>query len=121
MCLPNPRLTPDQLLDANRLLDDIRAKIQAVAGDDRELLFALRRKVAKELIYDERSKPAARKKLKALMRKKQNGKCAACPNPLPARGAVLDRKTAIGGYVEENVELVCPSCDAGRQGERGYR
>jgi hypothetical protein len=68
--MPNRNLTPDELKEANVLLAEIRERLVALAGDDRALLFAYRRKVTKELGYDERSKPGVRSKLKAL-----NGDC----------------------------------------------
>jgi hypothetical protein len=42
-------------------------------GEDRELLFAYRRKVYKELICDERDKPMVRRRLKSLKREEQGG------------------------------------------------
>ena len=46
----------------------MRARLTALAAGDMELLFAFRRKVYKELTYDERGKPMARKRLKATLR-----------------------------------------------------
>ncbi len=45
---------------------------------DPELLFAYRRKLFKELTYDERSKPSVRRRLKAIKRAEQHGLCAVC-------------------------------------------
>ncbi|MBV6791762.1 hypothetical protein [Xanthomonas euvesicatoria] len=60
--MANPRLTPDQLDLARTLLDEVRARLVKLSSGDKELLFAYRRKVYKELMHDERSKandPAA--------------------------------------------------------------
>ena len=76
--------------------------------------FAFRRKIRKELMYDERGKPVQRRKLKDLMWKKQKGICPECGRELPLKYAVLDR-------VEENVRLICPDCDKKIQQERGYK
>ena len=64
--MPSRNLNPDELKRANELLDEIRARLLGLAGGDPLLLFAYRRKVVKELGYDERGKPGVRGKLKAL-------------------------------------------------------
>jgi UTP:GlnB (protein PII) uridylyltransferase len=64
--MPNRNLSADELKRANELLADIRARLISLAGADPLLLFAYRRKIAKELGYDERGKPGSRGKLKAL-------------------------------------------------------
>src|SRR5690348_5361990 len=117
--MPN-RLDNRELGIANEFLGRIRAELARLTGDDRELLFALRRKVAKELIYDERSKPMARRTLKNKMRKKQGGLCPLCEQALPPKDCVLDRFNAVDGYVESNVRLICRPCDTRVQEERGY-
>jgi UTP:GlnB (protein PII) uridylyltransferase len=58
--MPNRQLTKEELQMANRLLTEIRARLDALAGGDADLLFAYRRKISKELGYDERSKPMLR-------------------------------------------------------------
>jgi ribosomal protein L44E len=118
--MPNPRLTPDQLAQANQLLKFIRDQLDTLSGGNRELRFALNRKVAKELGYDERSKPGTRRKLKILKRIEQRGRCAICPDDLPARGAVLDRFKAIEGYTGANTRLICAKCDVEVQTERKF-
>ena len=55
--MTNRRLTTDELQKANAVLKDIRAQLLLLAGEESDLLFAYRRKIAKELIYDERGKP----------------------------------------------------------------
>ena len=49
--MPNRQLTAEELTLANALLADVRARLEALSGGDRELLFAYRRKVFKELTY----------------------------------------------------------------------
>lgn len=116
----NRNLTVDELLLARTLLTSIREHLESLSGGDSELLFAYRRKIYKELIYDERSKPADRKKLKALKRREQAGLCLLCREPLPATYAVLDRIRAVDGYTAANTRLLCPSCDTAVQASRGY-
>jgi hypothetical protein len=118
--MPNRKLTPQQLEKARELLSDVRGRLDALAGGDVELGFAYRRKVAKELIYDERSHPMVRRKLKLEKRKDQNGLCARCKNPLPEKYAVLDRFEAAKGYTSENTQLICEKCDREVQAERRY-
>jgi hypothetical protein len=118
--MPNRQLTPKELVDANAILAEIRVRIAACAGGDRELLFALRRKVFKELTYDERGKPMHRVKLKAAKRKAQGNLCAVCSQPLADAYTVLDRLTACDGYTAENTRVICEPCDRKVQVERGY-
>lgn len=118
--MPNRRLDQDELAQANTLLASIRQHLEALAGGDADLLFALRRKVAKELTYDERDKPMVRRTLKRRMRKLQEGLCPLCEEKLPETYCVLDRFDAQGGYVEGNVRLLCETCDRNVQRERQY-
>ncbi len=119
--MPNRNLTADELSKANELLSAIRDWLDTLAADDPALLFAYRRKIAKELTYDERGKPAHRRKLKEAKRREQQGRCATCSRPLPERGAVLDRHDALLGYTEENTRLICHECDRRIQASRGFR
>jgi hypothetical protein len=120
--LPNPRLTSDQLINmANPLLASVRESLLTLSNNDPALLFALRRKIAKELQYDERGKPMMRRKLKAQKRMEQGGLCLLCTRKLPKRGAVLDRFTAIDGYTMANTRLLCPKCDSAVQTGRDFR
>ena len=105
---------------ATELLAKVRAELDRLSSGDREALFAFRRKVYKELMYDERSKPMVRRALKIKMRKMQNGLCAICAGELPARNSVLDRFSAVDGYVENNVRLICEVCDRDVQQKRGF-
>ena len=118
--MPNRQLTKDELSNATDLLSEVRAKLVVLAGDDKDLLFAYRRKVFKELIYDERSKPMDRRALKAKVRKIQEGFCPECKQILPQTYCVLDRANAADGYVLGNVRLLCEPCDRKIQIERRY-
>jgi len=118
--MPNRNLTADEPRHANALLQSIRDRLTVLAGSDPLLLFAYRRKIVKELGYDERGKPGARAKLKALKWGQQNGKCPDCPDPLPLKYSELDRKNAADGYTVENTELVHARCHQARQAAKGY-
>ncbi len=118
--MANRNLSPDELKRADELLKDIRERLIALAAGDRLLLFAYRRKVTKELGYDERGKPGARGKLKALKWGRQGGKCAHCGDDLPLKYSELDRKNAVDGYTPENTELVHAKCHQERQAAKGY-
>jgi hypothetical protein len=118
--MANPQLTPDQLQMANGLLAGIREQLREASGGSPELLFALRRKVAKELTYDERGKPMFRAALKRKKRLEQGNICPACDGELPEKYVVLDRRSAIGGYTMENTRLLCQPCDFRLQAEKGY-
>jgi ribosomal protein L44E len=120
--VPNRQLTTHELEHlAHPLLNEIRSKLEELNGGDEELLWALRRKVAKELGYDERGKPMLRVALKKMNRREQNNVCALCKEPLPEDGSVLDRLEAMGGYTDKNTRVLCPSCDQNIQKERGYK
>jgi hypothetical protein len=118
--MPNRNLTSEELERANGLLAEIRTRLRALAADDPLLLFAYRRKVVKELGYDERGKPVVRAKLKSLKWGQQNGKCAHCAADLPLRYSELDRKNAADGYTADNTELVHAACHQARQQEKRY-
>jgi UTP:GlnB (protein PII) uridylyltransferase len=119
--MENPKLNKKQLQQAGIFLNKIRLEINKLAHNDQKLIFAFRKKIRKELTYDERSKPSVRKKLKMLMRAKQKGICTICKKCLPSKYAVLDRTEAIKGCVEKNVRLICPNCDRKTQEKRGYK
>jgi hypothetical protein len=91
-----------------------------VSGGDRELRFALNRKVYKELSYDERSKPIARRKLKREKWEAQGRKCAQCGEAMEFAYSVLDRFKAVDGYTAGNTRLVHAECDYVGQAEKGY-
>jgi UTP:GlnB (protein PII) uridylyltransferase len=118
--MPNRTLMTDELEKANALLRDIRARLHRLAGEDAAWLFAYRRKIAKELGYDERGKPMMRKLLQLNKRIPQKGLCAECQKELPKRGAELDRINAMDGYTEANTRLVHHECHVKSQEEKGY-
>ena len=118
--MANRNLTADQLKLASELLGEIRNRLDALSENDPALLFAYRRKIAKELGYDERGKPAQRNKLKALKWGLQHGKCVHCGEDLPLKYSELDRKNAVDGYTVENTDLVHAQCHYARQAARNY-
>ena len=119
--MPNRRLTPEEIsLLFSPLICDVRVRLKELAVDDKELLWALRRKLAKELTYDERGNPTYRTRLKKVKRKEQRGLCAICKDPLPEKGAELDRNEAMLGYTAENTRLVCHDCHVTDQQRKGY-
>ena len=118
--MPNRRLTSAELVLANMLLNEIRAKLARLSGGNKALLFAYRRKAFKELSYDERSKPAVRKMLKSQKRKEQRGLCAICRKVLPSKYTVLDRIRAVDGYTLRNTRLIHQACDVAYQTSKAY-
>ena len=120
--MPNRQLTAQELETLSRpLLADVRQRLRVLAGSDNDLLWALRRKLFKELMYDERGKPMQRVALKKAKRAEQENLCALCHETLPAKGSVLDRLQAMDGYTAENTRVLCPTCDTRIQTERGYK
>lgn len=120
--MPNRQLTKKELGEIFQpLFKNIANDLIKSSGKDKELLWALRRKLAKELIYEERGKPAHRRRLKGLKRKKQNGLCAVCKSVLPEKNTILDRFEAMKGYTEENTRLICGNCDFKIQSERKFK
>lgn len=119
--MPNRQLSPEELERFAPLLADVRERLTRLSDGDTDLQWALRRKLFKELIYDERGKPMHRRKLKELKRTEQDNKCPLCSNSLPAKYAVLDRIQAMKGYTPENTRLLCQECDTRVQQERGYK
>jgi hypothetical protein len=118
--MANRRLSESELRQAHKLLESIRGRLRKLSSGDPELLFAFRRKVAKELSYDERGKPMERLKLKELKWQRQNGICPECKKRLPETDAELDRKNAIDGYSDANTELVHHECHRKRQAAKGF-
>ena len=120
--MPNRQLTNIELDTLFRpLMAEVRARLETMSGGNKELHWALRRKLAKELNYEERSRPGDRRTLKAYKRGEQKGKCAVCETILPEKYAVLDRLEAMLGYTKENTRLICSACDIKVQEERGYK
>ena len=118
--MPNRRLTQNELSSARELLGEIRERLALLSDGDPELLFAFRRKLFKELTYDERSSPMVRRKVKAAKRLEQRGLCVVCQQSLPDKYAVLDRLVASAGYTVENTRLIHQDCDIQAQVSRGY-
>jgi hypothetical protein len=118
--MPNRNLTIEELQRATQLLAEIRERLKKLADGDALLLFAYRRKIAKELGYDERGKPGDRVKLKHLKWGQQDGKCAHCKLDMPLSYSELDRKNAADGYTSENTELVHAKCHQERQAAKNY-
>lgn len=118
--MSNRQLTAQELVKVRALLDEVRSKLAALSGGDKELLFAYRRKVYKELGYDERGKPMARQALKDKKREEQRGLCAICNKDLPTSYTVLDRLNAVDGYTAENTRLIHQDCDVSHQKAMGY-
>jgi ribosomal protein L44E len=119
--MANRQLTQVELSTlAEPLIDHVRKRLQKLSAGDPNLLWALRRKLAKELIYDERGKPMFRRKLKALKRTEQKGRCAICQKALPDKNAVLDRIVAMRGYTLPNTRLLCRECDFEVQFDRRF-
>ena len=120
--MTTPKLDQAHLESFKPLLVGVRATLESMSGGNRELLFAYRRKLWKELQYDERSKPAVRRALKKRKFKAQGGRCASCQGELAPEGkdAVLDRTEAIDGYTDENTRLICSPCDRKIQTERRF-
>lgn len=118
--MPNRRLNPSELAKLNTLLDDVRKKIDDLAQGDRELRFALNRRMFNRLMHDERGTPAYRTKLKAEKWKEQAGCCAICSKPLEQKGSELDRAKASRGYTAANTQLVHHDCHVDAQRKKGF-
>jgi hypothetical protein len=102
-------------------LADFRARLIDLAGDDPFLLFAYRRKIAKELVYDERGKPMFRKVLKACKMGEQEGSARSARNRSQRKTPYLIDLTRVTGYTLENTRLICAGCDLKIQAERRFR
>jgi hypothetical protein len=77
--MSNPQLTPEQRTSLfTPLFCRTKEELERLSGGDARLLWALRRKLAKELTYLERSTPAARTKLKMKKWIEQRGICPVC-------------------------------------------
>jgi hypothetical protein len=119
--MANPRLTNEQREKLFKpLFDLVKTELEHLSAGDANLLWALRRKLTKELGYLERNTPTHRNKLKALMWQKQNGRCALCNKDMPQKNSELDRFEAVLGYTESNVRLVCHDCHVRDQADKKY-
>jgi hypothetical protein len=113
-----PVLPEDERAKLIPILAKLRSELFEASGANEEILFSMKRYIAKRLEFDERGTPTQRRKLKDQKRKSQHGLCAMCKDALPERGAELDRFRAIDGYTADNTQLVCPSCHRKAQQER---
>ena len=118
--MPNRRLTPPEIASLNERQDVTVAALQFLAGDDAELLFALRRRLYTRLMHLERGTPMHRTKLKRLKWKAQEGRCAICDKAMDQKGSELDRTKASDGYTMENTRLVHHECHVADQAAKGF-
>ena len=116
-----PALTEDERQLVLPILDAARKALDAASGGDGLVLHQMRRYVAKRLEFDERGTPTQRRKLHEMKWKRQRGVCALCPEPLPERGAELDRLVATEGYTEANTRLVHHECHRKAQEAKGFQ
>jgi hypothetical protein len=117
--VPTPKLTPEQVALAIRIVQRVQRDVKRLSQDDARLAFAYIRKVGKELEYIERGKPMVRRRLKEKLLR-TDGRCAECRKPLPDSEFEMDRLDPVLGYVEGNVELVHHECHRRRQRERRF-
>src|SRR5437016_4824155 len=93
--MANPQLTAKQRENLfEPVFASTQAELERLSGSDPQVLWALRRKLTKELIYLERGDPQKRRTLKRRKMQEQNGICPMCREKLPASGAHLDRLAA---------------------------
>jgi hypothetical protein len=119
--MTTPRLTDiqrSQLFEP--LFVSVRADLDRLSDRDPRLLWALRRKLTKELIYLERGTPQMRNALKRRKMVAQNGICALCGQKLPPSGSELDRTEAFLGYTDANTRLVHHGCHVADQQRKKY-
>lgn len=120
--MANPQLTKEQREKLfSPLFDRVKNDLEDTSKNDSRLLWALRRKLVKELGYLERGTPAHRKKLKSLMWEKQKRVCSLCKKSLTEKGSELDRYEASLGYQESNVRLVHHECHVKDQEKKNYK
>jgi ribosomal protein L44E len=119
--MPNRQLSKTELKDLFQPLHElVTARLKELSGNNDQLLWALRRKLAKSLSYGERGTPIHRRRIKALKRAEQHGLCAICCKQLPKLDCILDRFEAMHGYTVENTRLLCRECDFKVQSERKF-
>ena len=119
--MAGPQLSDDQRKTLFApLFKRVVADLERASGGDPRILWALRRKLAKELTYLERSTPQKRNILKALKWAAQKGKCTICRKAMPLKNSELDRKDTFLGYVENNVRLVHHECHIADQVKKRY-
>jgi hypothetical protein len=82
--VPNRQLTAQERERSFMpLMAEVQSRLVDLSSGDADLLWAIRRKLAKELSYLERSKPAQRKALKKRKVREQDGICPECSTALP--------------------------------------
>jgi hypothetical protein len=118
--MPNRILTAHELMKANKLLTSVRRRLDILSAGDRSLRFAYNRKIAKELMYDERGKPSVRKDAKRKKWEEQGRKCAECGKELALTYSVADRREAVDGYAADNFRLIHQDCDYEAQAAKQY-
>ncbi len=119
--MTNPQLTKDQREKLFApLLSLVKNELQQISSGNAQLLWALRRKLTKELGYLERGTSLERTKLKAIKWRTQKGLCALCGKLLPQKNSELDRREAYLGYKEANVRLVHHECHVKDQEIKKY-
>jgi len=118
----SPHLTDIQLAEVSKILDYVRSEITRIAGDNQKLAHHARRYISKRLEFDERGTPAQRNKVRMLLLAKQQGKCAECGEPLPAKeDSDLDRfESPEQGYSVENTRLIHRACHRKAQAAKNY-
>src|SRR6476620_5432231 len=101
------RLSDPERADAEKILRFVRGRLDKLSNGDVGLYFALRRRVWKQLEYDERSKPPVRERLKVRKRAQQTNICPVCKKKLPKEDCVLDRLVQTNRYTMQNTRLIC--------------
>jgi len=119
--MANPQLTAEQRKNLfGPLFLSVKQELERLAAGDARLLWALRRKLAKELEYLERGTPSYRKRLKEQKYSDQVAFCAICGDILPFKDIDLDRIEAYLGYTRENTRLVHHKCHRAEQAKKKY-
>jgi hypothetical protein len=119
--MSTPRLTDTQRAELFvPLFATTRAELDRLSAGDDRLLWALRRKLTKELIYLERGTPQMRNALKRRKMIAQNGICPLCRQKLPPSGAELDRTESYVAYTDDNTRLVHHGCHISDQQRKKY-
>src|SRR5688572_28943761 len=102
------------------LFERVKAELERLSVGGERLPWAVRRKLARELVYLERSTPAARSKLKFEKRMEQKALCHICNELLPEKNAELDRFEAFQSYTADNTRLVHHECHISEQVMKRY-
>lgn len=119
--MANPQLTPAQRTQLFApLFDLVKAELARLSEGEVRVHWALRRKLAKELVYLERGTPMHRRRLKEKKYAEQLALCAICGRVLPYKNTELDRTDAFLGYTPENTRLVHHECHIADQKRKKY-